>query len=429
MITVHNLDKGVAKPMRSSIIGDSHLDEKRKAPQDGGDGWQAYSGKSTVTWPSPTAVNEEATKSANNLKSSSMDIVNRARYCDIAIGTGSDDLSRVVATTGKTYLLSASAFGNWRKKDINCFSDISERVMLQTDERPKAEYSIKYELENAGDTILKSDIAKKVSQASQLLNTVAATAASISGSKDLAAATITNERASLYQNFPLMKLDKTTTEAKMENITFKFRFGQAGIFSGEEEVVKPILALAGPWALKTGDYHSVMGPYPTVAQASRRAVIETINQVISNGSSLNQVKEVGDGEDGGFSATNLVKEFNEKTDKLYKIIDDVAKACFNTSTTITFIVGGLVMGPFIVGNVSWNFNFDNVDEYGYPCEGSFTFAELKPIRKYVNSDYARQWGYDVELAESKNPVAIAQANENSLSVKQTMAAITGGREM
>ena len=136
MITVHNLTKnGVAKPIRSTIIKDSHLDEKTQEPKDAIEGWQAYSGKSTITWPSPTAVNEDATKSAGHLKDANMDLVNRARYCDIAIGTGADDLSRVVAKTGNTYLLSASAFGNWRKRDINCFTDISQRVMLQMDER------------------------------------------------------------------------------------------------------------------------------------------------------------------------------------------------------------------------------------------------------------------------------------------------------
>ena len=116
MITVHNLTKsGVAKPIRSTIINDSHMSDKKAQPDSAIEGWQAYSGKSTVTWPHPTAVNEDITKTAGELKEANMDIVNRARYVELAIGTGTDDLNRVVAQTGATYLLSASAFGNWRK--------------------------------------------------------------------------------------------------------------------------------------------------------------------------------------------------------------------------------------------------------------------------------------------------------------------------
>ena len=43
--------------------------------------------------------------------------------------------------------------------------------------------------------------------------------------------------------------------------------------------------------------------------------------------------------------------------------------------------------------MSWGFDFNNVDEYGYPCEGWVKFDELEPIRYLVNGDYASQWGY------------------------------------
>lgn len=430
MITVHNLKaSGVAKPIRSTIIKDSHLDEKTKEPQNSIDGWQAYSGKSTITWPSPTAVNEPETKSAGYLKDANMDIVNRARYCDIAIGTGVDDLTKVVAKTGNTYLLSASAFGNWRNKSINCFSDISQRIMLQMDERPNPNYSVKYETSTVADVVLKSKIANTVSKISDAVNTFALTAGALTGNEALSSAAITGERASLYQNFPVFQLDKTTTTANPGDVRFTFRFGQAGLFSGEEEVVKPILALIGPWVLKSGDYHSIIAPYPTVSQVSRKAVLETINLIGGNEDLLKQDKSAMEDDRNTSKAASMLNSFNSFTDKLYRLVDDIAEECFKTTTTITFIMGGLIQGPFICKKISWGFNFDNVDEFGYPCEGWVKLEELEPIRMYVNGDYARQWGYDVNLVNSRNSINVAQATENALDKKETMAEATGAKEL
>ena len=430
MITVHNLTKnGVAKPIRSTIIKDSHLDEKTQEPKDAIEGWQAYSGKSTITWPSPTAVNEDATKSAGHLKDANMDLVNRARYCDIAIGTGADDLSRVVAKTGNTYLLSASAFGNWRKRDINCFTDISQRVMLQMDERPSPNYSVKYTTSSVADVVLKSKLANTVSKISDAVNTFALTAGALTKNEALAEAAITGERASLYQNFPVFELAKTETNANPGDVKFTFRFGQAGLFSGEEEVVKPILALIGPWVLKTGDYHSIIAPYPTISQVSRKAVLETIKLIGGNGGLLEQDSDALKDKKNSDKAASMLTGFNNFTDALYKLVDDIAEECFKTTTTVTFIMGGLVQGPFVCKSISWGFDFDNVDEFGYPCEGWVKMDNLEPIRMYVNGDYARQWGYDVNLVNSKNTVNIAQASESALDKKETMAEATGAKEV
>jgi hypothetical protein len=428
MITVHNLGKKttISRPIRSTIIGDdSHLTEKAQKPYEATEGWQAYSGKSTITWPSPTAVSETETESAGHLKDTNMDIVNRARYCDIAISTGADDLSRVVAKTGKQYLLSASAFGNWRHRKINSFANISERVMLQMENQPKTNYSIDYDFTSLGDTILNNKLASTVSRVSDAVNTVALTAGTIAGDQDLVDNAITGERASLYQDFKVANISKTKTSAFLTEAQFKFKFGQAGLFSGEEEVVKPILALVGPWALKTGDYHSVFGPFPTRSQADRKAVLKTMELIGGDESLLKQDREALESDSNTSWAANMVKNFNSFTDKLYGLIDTIAEECFKCTTTVTFIIGGLVVGPFVPKKVSWGFDFDNVDEFGYPCEGWFKFDELEPIRLFVNSDYARQWGYTVGMERSENIVSQAQVGENALNRMETMATVTG----
>ena len=270
-------------------------------------------------------------------------------------------------------------------------------------------------------------MAKTVSKISDAVNTFAATGGALvggKGGKEVMAATITGERASLYKDFPLMKASESTTTASIgDNVKFDFKFGQAGIYSGEEEVVKPILALVGPWALKTGNYHSVSGPFPTFSQASRIALLKTIDIIGGNSSLLQQDTKSLEG--NGNLIAGAVRKFNSVTDKLYGLIDEVAQACFSTCTTMTFIVGGLVVGPFFPTKIDWSFDFDNVDEFGYPCEGSITFGGLTPVRLYTNSDYARQWGYGVATTTDANPAQKAQIAEQSLD-KETFAAEASG---
>jgi hypothetical protein len=72
---------------------------------------------------------------------------------------------------------------------------------------------------------------------------------------------------SKYQN---PKVFKNVTEIKSDgNLKFVFTFGQAGLFSGLEEVVKPIIAIAGmfaPQMVKSGTNGVgglYSGPLPT----------------------------------------------------------------------------------------------------------------------------------------------------------------------
>lgn len=400
MITVHNIQKTVAKPVISSIVYDPHAEEK-VAPSN--EGWQAFSGKSTITWPSPQSASEPSTASAGRLSSTTMDNVNRAKFIELAIGASADDLTKLVAKTGETHLLSASAFGNWRKREINGFSDISNRIMLMSDEIIKPSYSIKLGTEPLGKKVLDSGIAKKVSKTSQTINELAMTAAGLGVDDEKGSiknAVNVGERMSVYSDFSVLLLGSTTTDVNISSLKFTFKFGQAGIFSGEEEVVKPILALVRPWALKGGEHHFFTGPIPSAAEAERMAFLQSLKFIKKE--SLNfdlpDLKNVTSG------IATTVKAFNEITDKLYKLVDDVAVELFSKTTTLTAIIGSLVIGPLIPSGISWNFNFENVDEYGYPCEGSVTFDGLKPIRKFLGSDYTRQWGYGAEY--SKNVPAI-----------------------
>ena len=426
MITVHNLQDGVAKPVVSSIVYEKSGASKVKPG--GADGWQAYSGKSTVTWPSPQATSEDATADVTALTDMSMDNVNRARMIDISIGTGTDDLSVLVAKTGKTHLLSASKFGNWRNRSINGFSDISERVMLQCDGvAPKSNYSITYTTENLDSVVLKNPIADKVTKLSNTVNDLAALGGALAGDKGaaVAKAALTGERMSRYQNMKVMDMAKTQTSGGLDSLKFQFRFGQAGIFSGEEEVVKPILALVSPFALNTGEgFHSVTGPLPTKVTANRKALLATIDIVRGTFEGQSSLRIDTDAiENASGTAEEVVTAFNNVTDTIYQAIDQIAESLFSQMKTVVVIIGGVVMGPFTVGGVSWEFDFDNVDEYGYPCSGSVSYTGLSPIRLYTKSDYARQWGYSVGSSDSMDAITKAQLAEEAVEKKITMAEI------
>jgi hypothetical protein len=40
-------------------------------------------------------------------------------------------------------------------------------------------------------------------------------------------------------------------------------------------------------------------------------------------------------------------------------------------------MGRMVLGPYIVKDVNWDFDFTHTDEYGFPFKGSLTFGGLE----------------------------------------------------
>ena len=438
MITVHNLtSSGVAKPLTSSIVYDKPVDSGEKVTPNGPEGWKAFNKGSAVTWTSPATTSETNTNAAGRLRPATMDNINRARYVEIAIGTGADDLAKVVAKTGETSLLSASKFGNWRNKSTNGFCDISKRLYLQKDGASSisASYSISYGSENVKKTVIDNNvIAKTVTKMSDMVNNLAATASSVAAmagmdDKGLGKAAITGERMSRFNNFPVLKVASSTTTGGFDSIKFEFNFGQAGIFSGEEEVVKPILALVAPFSLKAGAGHSIYGPFPSETTAKRQAMLTTLGILAGgkgSGMSLNMNAKDFEG-NNGFLA-KAVSSFNSITDKVYAAVDTIACDLMSKTTTLTIVVGGLVSGPYVVTGVKWDFDFNNVDEYGYPCHGTIEYSGLKPIRFMVASDYTRQWGYTTAESDKMTPLEKALAIENGEEAKGFMAQATEGSE-
>jgi hypothetical protein len=388
MITIHN--NSSKKPVITSIVDDPHKGDKKSITDNNA---KAFANASAITWESPTKISE--TQTETHLQDAFMGNVNRARLCEIAIG-GDASVIRASQYCSIGDLMSTS-FGNWRKKSVNGFADISYRVQLQMDDCPTPSYSVNYATKDLGELVLKNKLANTVSKASEIVNNAAVLAGTIAHDGGLLKkVAVTSSRGSLYHHFPALDVEGTKTTANPGEMKFTFKFGQAGIFSGEEEVVKPVLALISRFTLKAGGYHSISGPFPSTGEASAKAVEETV-KYLTNNLDLGGILKGATKFDGGNIATNViggfVTAFNGLTDVLYQVIDSVAEGCWGLVTSITFIMGSLIQGPFICKSMSWGFDFNNVDEYGYPCEGWVKFDELEPIRYLVNGDYASQWGY------------------------------------
>ena len=395
MITVHN--KSSKKPVRTTIIEDPHKDDKENPPNNG----RAFTDTSAITWKSPTQTTEAAGEPETYLQDAFMGNVNRARLCEIAIG-GTEDAANVAQAS--TYCdikeLMSSSFGNWRQSKVNGFADISYRVQLQMDDCPTPSYSVNFGTKDLGELVLKNKLANTVSKVSEVVNNAAVLIGTLAGDTGaLKSAAVTSARGSLYQHFPALDIEGTKTNANPGEMKFTFKFGQAGLFSGEEEVVKPILALISRFTLKAGGSHSISGPFPSTGEASRRAIEETVKYLTE---SLNLRSLLGGGKFGNNFLAGFVDKFNKLTDVLYQVIDEVAVGLWSDVTSVTFIMGSLVQGPFICKNISWGFDFNNVDEYGYPCEGWVKFDELEPIRYLVGSDYPSQWGYGKNTSDLNN---------------------------
>ena len=385
MITVHN--KSSIKPVRTTIIEDPHKGDKENPPDNG----RAFTNTSAITWKSPTHMSEKDGIDTH-LQDAFMENVNRARLCEIAISKNENAANIAQASTYCDIKdLMNSSFGNWRKETVNGFADISYRVQLQMDDCPTPSYSINFGTKDLGELVLKNKLANTVSKVSEVVNNAAVLIGTLSGNTEaLKDAAVTSSRGSLYQHFPALDVEGTKTNANPGEMKFIFKFGQAGLFSGEEEVVKPILALIRPFTLSAGGSHSISGPFPSTGQASRIAIEKTAEYLTE---SLNLRSLLGGGKFGNNVLAGFVDKFNKLTDVLYQVIDTVAEGCWSQVTSITFIMGSLVQGPFICKSISWGFDFNNVDEYGYPCEGWVKFDELEPIRYLIGSDYPSQWGY------------------------------------
>ena len=147
-------------------------------------------------------------------------------------------------------------------------------------------------------------------------------------------------------------------------LTFKFAFGQAGLFDAAEEVVRPIMSLVMYFA-PIEDGATVNGVLPTEqyvkiagAMAVGSSVAAAARELVQGNGILNGVKAI----------------YNTLNKKVSEIYDG------NSRGIMIARYGNLIIPPFIVGSVRWKFDMTEVDENGYPYRGEITLSGIESFQ-------------------------------------------------
>ena len=314
--------------------------------------------------------------------------INYFRTIDIKVTQSADAYTSWYANKTK-------GWGNWRTRSG---VKVDDRVTLYMDDLSKIGMTYSQNFGYAWDEIAGSGaIGKVADMAKKIQNNAAMLAAAGSNSMNVDTSTPMGK----YQKVPYIK---SVEPFKIEpsSLTFNFNFGQAGIFSGEQEVVRPILALACiflPYQTpykdddSGGDWLNLAAPTQAQVYANIARIMNSDNFFISQKNALaNNLKKMGaelkenfnisdplgSTKDtlatGAATASNLATQFIKG---LYKRIDLGLKESMRNSTSIILRIGRYQLPPCFPSSVSWNFDFTQVDEYGFPRGGTITFEGLQ----------------------------------------------------
>ncbi len=169
---------------------------------------------------------------------------------------------------------------------------------------------------------------------------------------------------SKYQDLPSYK---STSSLKVpSSLTFLFYFGQRGLYSGEEEVVKPILRLAKAFAPKEAEGMLTDLPFPDTSSM----LTKLTTNVFSN--NLESLSYDEDNKDGLFGmASSLISKVD------YSVKDTFSDPKANTFCRANF--GGIWTPAFFVNSVSFNFDFKEMDDLGFPVAGTLSLEGIETI--------------------------------------------------
>lgn len=161
---------------------------------------------------------------------------------------------------------------------------------------------------------------------------------------------------------------------------FKFHYGSAGLYSGYEEVVKPIIALILFFGVEGGDGDidghisvsgtNVVSPYPTKAEF-------LMEKVKSAGAKLKG------GLDSITSAASLANGLAEANTLIQSVIAGGAQEVATSSAyrNVYLQWGRLTIGPLVYEGLSYSMTMKDLDDNGWPVAGSFKVEGLKSMRK------------------------------------------------
>lgn len=219
--------------------------------------------------------------------------------------------------------------------------------------------------------------------------------------------------------FKLMNTNVKTWEGTSpltipSTLKFKFYYGIKDVYNCKEEVWDPIKALVKEFAPKQkGTTNFVSFGVPTLGQAMAEILFSvTDTNGIDGLFEKNQQESTSTHTETGANEkenndTNTVKNIldslkenngkdsqgREGVDRLmgaiedaYAVVDSTLGIIKNSSKMFQIRIGQLVFSNLYIGNVKWEFDYQQVDENGYPYKGT---VELKNIStsEYTTTQY------------------------------------------
>lgn len=275
------------------------------------------------------------------------------------------------------------AFGNWRTKSK---IQVNKHVILHPEDM-QIKLSASQEFEPFWDKVMGNNVVQmvdKVAQNARMFNTF------INKNSNSLQDGI---YISKYQKTPVLKSVGTLTYPS--SLKFTFQFGQAGLFSAEEEVVKPILAIADLYMPSYNNKNAVFGSAPSTEYAMNvgvRYIAEILGGLVDKakdslkGSSTAASESSTSNKDIGNIVESAASRLTGVQEKLYGAMNEAAERILGGTEEeggkykcIVYRIGRLQLPPLIVKDVSLEFDFSSVDEYGFPYRGSISLDGLESV--------------------------------------------------
>lgn len=295
----------------------------------------------------------------------------RGKFLDLRIYNGS--VAGIMSLLGKDFLRTDNLFLNsnsW-KVNPNTSIEVHSDVQLIPDNYV-FKSGIKYTLGQATEVTNSGPF--------KVINNLAGGAAMIDAiskalkSKDNGAGLQNvsfNERINRFRNIPYFKdMDNVC----VDSLNFSFQYGQFGLYSCEEEVVKPILQLASIFSYnfvdETGEKKdSSTGLYINTPYTNKFEVMTKMYNSLFKGAK---------------SAVNIalnskpsVSTLNSLPKQIVNIVNTAAQE--NNTQVFTFRIGSSVYGPFYASDVRWEFEYERTNKNGLPFAGNIVISGIKPL--------------------------------------------------
>lgn len=309
------------------------------------------------------------------------------------------------ASTSMRWDPSGINFGNWRHE----FVEVNDNVMLQLSDM-SIEASVTENYDNLWDKVMGNKIVSTLDSAA---SNVRMFATAVSGNNNNLKAGKAYPR---YKNVLVLK-DISSLNLP-SSLVFTFNYGSAGLYSCDQEVVRPILALVQYFMpYSDADTAFVNGIVPSneyaLSLAGRKikdlllgkglfskGALSSVSDANEDGSSGEQKEESGGiGSKMSSAITNasskLANALTDIQNKIYDATNEAAKELLEGTADegskyrfLTLRIGRLVLPSMVPGTVKWKFDFAQVDEYGFPYKGEVSFDGLQTVESASSAQVA-----------------------------------------